>query len=549
MTHLALSFLGSSRIMRDGAPVVVDRSKAVALLAYLALTERQHTRDAVAALLWPEHDQVRARANLRRALATLRAAIPGNWWAVGYDTLGLRPGSFDLDTHAFRRLVKCEGHGHPAHMVCPACMRSLEEAVALYRGDFLAGFTLPDCPAFEEWRFFEAGELRGEYARALEQLARALAMLNEGAHRRLMQLYALAGQRSAALIQYERCRRILADELRCAPEEATTALYRKIRDGELAPHLSDAASFHATKPPAQLLPRIAPSIGRERERAALASLLADPSIRLITLVGPGGIGKTHLGIQIAADQQGMFADGISFVSLATLTSADLLIPTIVDSLPIAVVDRRDPLEQLLEALRDRAMLLILDSFEHLLDGVTVITALLQHTTVKCLITSRERLNLSGEWVFPVEGLEVPEEGANAQIEECGAVRLFVQRARKTNASFSLRGEDNAFVAQICRHAGGMPLAIELAASWVPVLSCAEIARNLDLLATELRDIPRRHRSIRAVFDHSWQLLTDHERDVFMRLSVFRGGFTRAAAETAAGVSLRTLSALVGKSLV
>ncbi|MBK9710306.1 MAG: tetratricopeptide repeat protein [Kouleothrix sp.] len=296
-----------------------------------------------------------------------------------------------------------------------------------------------------------------------------------------------------------------------------------------------------------------PLVGRAAELAELAALLDDPSCRLLTLTGPGGIGKTRLAIETAALHAGAFADGVAFVSLATVGSPDLL-PAIADALGFGLYDQADLSGQLLEYLREKSLLILLDNFEHLLDASDLLVEVLQRApSVKLLVTSRERLNLQGEWVFELQGLSLPKSEQAADFDAAGAVALFLQSARRARAGFALPPAERACVARICRLVEGMPLAIELAASWVRVLPCneiaAEIERTIDFLAASARDLPARHRSLRAVFEHSWNLLTEDERAVLRALSVFRGGFRREAAEWVAGATLPLLTALVDKSLL
>jgi predicted ATPase/DNA-binding CsgD family transcriptional regulator len=288
--------------------------------------------------------------------------------------------------------------------------------------------------------------------------------------------------------------------------------------------------------------------------AEIGGLLATPACRLLTLVGLGGIGKTRLAIRAAAQARegGAFADGAHFVALQPVAAADLIAPAIADALRLPLSGARDPTEQLLHFLAQRAALLVLDTFEHLPEGAGLLAQILAAAPgVKLLVTSREALMLQEEWRYPVQGLPYPEDdGPDA--EDHAAVQLFAERARRVRRDFSLAAERGA-VARICRLVEGMPLALELAAAWAGALPCAEIAadlaRGLEVLATRLRDLPERHRSMRAVFDHSWSRLDDTERQVFRRLSVFRGGFRREAAETVAGAAVGALSALVDKSLV
>ncbi len=297
-----------------------------------------------------------------------------------------------------------------------------------------------------------------------------------------------------------------------------------------------------------------PLVGREPELAALTGLLCDPRCRLLTVLGPGGIGKTRLAIEAASTQRERFSDGAYFVPLVSLTSPQFIVPAIADALGLVFSGPADPKAQLLNHLREKSSLLVLDSLEHLLEGAGLLAELLQQAPgVKLLVTSRERLNLQAEWLFGLQGLPVPSLDQVDQAEEYSAVALFLQSAGRAQVGFELRPEERPWVVHICRLVEGMPLAIELAAAWVRLLSCQEIAqeieRNLDFLCTSARDMPERHRSMRAVFDQSWQMLSAEEQQVLGRLSVFRGGFRRHAAEQVAQVSLSLLTALVDKSLL
>jgi predicted ATPase/transcriptional regulator with XRE-family HTH domain len=297
-----------------------------------------------------------------------------------------------------------------------------------------------------------------------------------------------------------------------------------------------------------------PLIGRESELVTLGQLLRDPRCRLLTVVGTGGIGKTRLAIEAASQHQDFFPDGACFVSLASLDSPAFLVPAIADALGFAFQGQIEPRIQLLNHLRAKRALLLLDNIEHLLEGVGLFVELLERAPgVKLLVTSRERLNLQGEWVFEIQGLPVPATNQAERAEEFSSVALFVQSARRAQAGFELQAEEQSSVVRICQVVEGMPLGIELAAAWVSVLTCREIAyeieRGLDFLTTSMRDVPERQRSLRAAFDHSWSLLSADERRVLCRLAIFQGGFEREAAEQVAGATLPSLLALVSKSLV
>jgi predicted ATPase/transcriptional regulator with XRE-family HTH domain len=299
---------------------------------------------------------------------------------------------------------------------------------------------------------------------------------------------------------------------------------------------------------------LTPFVGRESELAAIDRLLNDPLCRLLTLIGAGGMGKTRLAIEAAARQGERFSGGICFVPLASLTSSTFLVQAIADALALSFQGQTEPRLQLLDHLSSRQVLLVLDNFEHLLDGVALLAEILKCAPrVKLLTTSRERLNLQSEWVYIIQGLSVPPLDRVDGAEEYTSVKLFIHSARRTQADFSLRSEERLAVVRICQLVEGMPLSIELAAAWVSLLTCAEIAheiaRSFDFLATSATDVPDRQRSQRAVFDHSWNLLSKDERCVLSRLSLFQGEFDRKAALEVANADLPTLLALTSKSLV
>ena len=288
-------------------------------------------------------------------------------------------------------------------------------------------------------------------------------------------------------------------------------------------------------------------VGRATELEAIDGLLEDPECRLLTLVGPGGVGKTRLALEAAARRIERYPHGVHFVPLVSVPAPELLAPAVAEAVhfPLSGFSAQ---EQLLDYLSERSTLLVLDNFEHLVEGSGLLGELIERAPgVELLTTSRERLNVQSEWVYDVDGLGLTENGGG------GALRLFVERAAQARPGFVLDEEERLQALRICRLVAGMPLGIELSAAWVSMLSCAEIAeeieRNVDFLATSMRDVPERHRSLRAAFDQSWRLLSDGQRDVFAQLSVFRGGFDRDAAKAVAGADLRLLSELASKSLV
>jgi predicted ATPase/DNA-binding SARP family transcriptional activator len=594
----------------DGIPASTDRRKGVALVAYLAVTGHAHTRDSLATLLWPDYDSSRAYAYLRRTLWEINDSLGKGWLDTARGEIGLDPkADIWLDVAQFRDLLaSLARHGHPPSVVCPKCREPLEAAAALYRGDFLQGFSLRDSAPFDDWQRYVAeglrmalGELlprlvmaRGqarEVEAALDAGRRWLALdpLNEEAHRQLMLLYALNNQLTAALRQYDDCVRLLEEELGVPPERRTTELAGRIKRREITPLLpagttswdqsiavpvreaaGDAMPVVASPGPdgtyARSFPlhnvptQLTPFVGRTAELETLDRLLADPSVRLLSILAVGGMGKTRLAIEAAARAGGRMPHGVIYVSLAPLQSAASFIPTIAEALDLPLRDstsqrdRASQKEQVLDFLRQKSLLLVMDNFEHLLEAVPwVHEILLAAPQVKVLVTSRLPLSLQNEHRYHLGGMDLPTGDTADVLPDSGAVKLFVQGARRAQPGFKLDQDDLAAVARICRLLHGMPLAILLAAGWAELLSPAEIAaeieHSLDFLETTLHDVPERHRSLRPVLDHAWNLLSDSERLAYTRLSVFRGSFTRQAAQEVSGASLRELMSLVNKSLL
>jgi DNA-binding CsgD family transcriptional regulator len=287
------------------------------------------------------------------------------------------------------------------------------------------------------------------------------------------------------------------------------------------------------RPPTNLPAEATPFVGRRDELVEIKRHLGET--RLLTLTGPGGIGKTRLAVKVAQDAAGDFRDGIFFVPLAPISLVEHLIQTIAEAVKFPLATHEDPQHQLLRYLKKRQLLLVMDNFEHLLDGVGIVSDILPAAPgVKVLATSRERLNLQSETTLIVGGMSLSSGVSSEQKGSNDAITLFIQSARKVCPGFDPSPDELDQIANICQIVQGMPLAIELAAAWLQILTVDEIAEELekgfDILATEVRDAPERHRSIRAVFDHSWSLLHPTEREIFLHLSVFRGGFTREAAQ-------------------
>jgi predicted ATPase/class 3 adenylate cyclase len=296
-------------------------------------------------------------------------------------------------------------------------------------------------------------------------------------------------------------------------------------------------------------------VGRSTELASIDRMLDEPDCRMVTLVGPGGVGKTRLALEAAARRIDRYQHGVHFVPLIGVPAPDLLAPAVAESLQFQVDSAHSAIparDQLVDYLRERATLLVLDNFEHLLDARDLLIEVIEQAPqVELLTTSRERLQVQSEWVLDLDGLG--NGSGNGHARDSAAVSLFVDRARQVDSGYTLSDQERPHVERVCRLVNGMPLGIELAAAWASTLPCSEIADeiegNLGFLETTMQDVPERHRSLRAAFDQSWRLLSDDERRVFSRLAAFRGSFTRDAAAAVAGAGLSELHGLVSKSLV
>lgn len=593
--QLLLTLLGPIEARWLDTPVALAQQTARALLAYLALeADRPHAREALAAMLWPDRPQAAAYANLRQALARLRRSFPdpSNLDTILFvtpQTLQFNSAGALVDAARFTQLLReCAEHAHLDAATCPACRERSTQAAALYRGDLLQDLSLKESQPFEEWllvareklhlqaldvfhSLVESAEAVGDYAQMRFYAARQLALepWRESAYAQVMRALAYNGQRAAALAQFEACRRVLDAEFGVAPSPELVALYEQIRADKLRragaepKRLSPDAA--ATPPPAptlqpadlpkagQLEQPLTPFVGREREVAEITAWLQQAQTRLLTLLGAGGMGKTRLAYATAEALSSSFLDGVCVVSLAPLAAPDAIVPAIAAALDLRL-GGSEPQQGLLRALRSKSLLLILDNFEHLLDGVRIVVELLQAAPrLKILATSREQLNVRGEQVYVVHGMDYSLGATLPQARAAPAVSLFLQSARRVRPDFQLDETRLAAVLRICQLVHGMPLGLELAAAWVEILPpqaiAAEIEQSADFLAHEWRDGPDRHRSMRGVFDSSWRLLTDAERHVFRRLAVFRGGFTYEAAQAVAEASPHLLARLLHKSLV
>lgn len=590
MPTLTIQLLGGFAVTAADAPITAFAyDKVRGLLAYLVMeADRPHRREWLATLFWPEQPRRSALQSLSQALYQLRRTLADeqakpSFLLITPQTVQFNPKSdYWLDTQALQRLFdECRAHAHRPMHTCPACQARLTQASDLYHGPFLEGFSLPDSPEFDEWVLIQRERLQrlvidalrslvsgyerqGNYLQALLYGQHWLAVepWQEEAHCAVMRLLAASGQRSAALAQFEQCRRLLAAELGVEPSAETCALYQQIHDASNA-----QPTVRASRP--NLPAPLTPLIGRAHELALLEQWLRDPTCRLISLVGPGGSGKTRLALEAAMQVTDDFADGVVFVPLTAVDAPTAIISAIVQALGLTFARREEPQRQLCAYLQTQNLLLVLDNFEHLLAGVHLLTALLAAAPqLKLLVTSRAQLNAQGEQMLTVAGLALPAvqklngdalSGDEARtVTAAEAVALFLYHARRLRADYTPDLADLAAIAQICAAVDGMPLAILLAAAWLPLLPPPAIAHQLldelttethgiDFLAADWPDLPERQRNMRTVLDQAWRLLRDTEQSVLAALAVFRGDFTQAAAHAVAGAKSHQLRSLVEKS--
>ena len=522
-----------------GGPRLLPFERASQLAACLALKGTWTGRAEVAALLWPGQEGKLAYANLRKTLFRMQSGPFAHAVEVQGGALRLDVATDVADFEAAMR----DGR--------------VADALALRRGEFLAGFDDDGNDAWTTWLQFERERRRAEWrdaslahlateiaaAEAIEISARLLEAdpLDEAALRAHMEWLDRNGQAAAARQAYRVFTERLATDLGLAPGADLEALHDSLATARgIAPAPATPAAGDGF-------------VGRSVELRRLGELLGHAGCRVLTVLGPGGIGKTRLARQALRELSAAYPDGTALVELEDCVDAQGIAAGIARACNVSLASRRDTLDQVIEALAPRRALLVLDNFEHLAAYAGIVARLYQACPrVAILVTSRVRLGLAEEHVLPLEGLPFPDAEDEDRFDAFDAVRLFVRAARRVDPALVPAAEAAAIV-DICRQVDGLPLAIELAAAWTRVMTCAAIAAQLRegtlMLHAADGSQPARHASLEVVFEASWNLLNARERDALARLAIFHGGFTVEAARTVAGAPLPVLGALVDKSLL
>ena len=600
--------------------------KAALLLAYLALHSQQaQSRERLADLFWGDKEPAGGRADLSTALSQLRRQLeppgtPDSLFLADKQQVRLHPAAVTTDVADFERFVaqawQNEDKAEKAAL--------LQQAVALYRGDLL-----PDC--YEDWaageqtrcrllfqesllRLTQLWEESGRWGEALSMAQRACATdpFAEEAYRAQMRLLVRLKKPSAALRLYADMEALFGRELGTRPSAATRQMAEMIHSDPRAALLmraEEAANTHSAAPaqarsaavtvghdsapsveapplsalpppasapalPAPVLPlQLTRFFGRDQEREQLCALLQTSGARLVSLLGPGGAGKTRLALEVAAQVAPSFANRVWFVPLADISDASLIVSTLIHALHLPPSAQADPLERVVTHLGSAPCLLVLDNLEHLLrdtpqvgkndnpgmSGSVALSRLLLERVpaLTCLVTSRQALRLGGEHVYALPPLALPSETDAASLETLrgnDSIALYLDRAHAARPDFALTTQNASAIAALCRKLDGMPLAIEMAAAWVKTISPAKmlerLERQLDLLVSRRRDLPPRHQSLRATIEWSYELLSPELQAFFTRLGVFRGGWTLEAAEAVCGGdALFALSELQEHSLI
>lgn len=524
------------------------------LLLYLANKADWVSRSELAFLFRPDDDESTALKHIRLLLHRAKK-IP---WASNLETDSKRAKfTPSTDVKAFKTALS---------------NKDWQAATNLYENDFFADYSNADLATYSAWLELERADLLSSYQLALRKHAQNLEGqadfeaaaqmyanllklddLNEDALQDYLKAAYNAGQREQALTAYKRFYDLLQDEYSALPLQETIELVERIQANKALSQESPSA--HRTK---ALLPKQDTRfVGRNKDLARLSETLLNPDCRLLTLVGLGGSGKTRVALELARLEHSQFKDGVCFVPLAALSSSDAFLTSVAQALGLNLSPQLSEQEQLDAFLKDKELLLLLDNFEHLLSAGPALSDLLKkHAKLSCLVTSRERLKLKGEWLFDLEGLDYPrhlDDLTRQELEAFDALHLFINSAKRVAPRLVLSDSDLVLVAQIAQRVEGLPLALELAASWVKSMPIQQIVQQLneghDLLRSEELGLAKRHQNLNVILKQTWRSLSDEKKQTLTKFSIFQGGCSLEAAEAVTGAHFSILLSLVNESLL
>jgi len=567
----SLQLFGAPVLRCDETPVRFPRRKAMALLAYLAVTRSRHHRESLATMLWPESTAVAAHSALRNLLWCLRTTPISEFLSSDRSTMELvEDERLVVDVNSFRDLVgPCPSRSHGTDRACAECAPRLTEAASLWKGAFMTGYVAANSAQFDDWQLAEGEALRRELSETLSRVVEfylsiedwasgaryarqwlQVDELNEFACRSLIRALAEQGLRSEALQVYDECARTLADRLGLVPESETVALAESLRSARSPVETVPRRRRRLPPPPGRM-------IGRQAIAERIEHLLLDERTRAVHLVGLGGAGKTSLALYAGRHVEDRFAHGAAYVSIDTLPD-DALIASAIQTtlrLPSRGEEGFSPEDQIADALADREMLLVLDGAERFLGQIACLIASLRSAPGVCaLITSRVEMSMPDVASIPVHGLECPPDDAgDDELADYPAVSLLRIAAERHGLAPDDSAEELRDVAHLARILEGSPLALEMAAGWRSILPWQAIASRVAndpsfLVHRDVGTLPK-HQTLAAVFDQSWKLLPPDGQAALRGVSIFRGPFTTEAAENVVGTHPGPLATLVNRGLL
>ncbi len=554
----SFSLLGLPKLTHLGLTKAVRLNGPTLLMVYLASKQDWVSRSELAFLFRPDDDEVSALKQVRLLI----------YRAKKYDWAD----ALEVDTKRVRFLIQTDLQDFKQALK----QQDWQQVSKVYTKPFLGDYSAADLPTYNAWLELERADLQSAYQDALGQYAYKLEIqanyagaanvlsdlvkqdaLDEDVIKRYLKALYLSGARDKALKAYSSFCDLLKQEYAAEPLDATKVLAEAIKNNEALDTqlLSKQVTTTVEAEVLNNLPKESTRfIGRKSELSILSKQLRQESCRLITIVGLGGSGKTRLALALAKLELSLFEDGVCFVALAAISSDSAFVTTLAQALGLTLGPKEDPKLQIIKLLKSKKLLLLLDNFEHVLASAGVVNDLLAGTEgLQIIVTSRESLHLSSEWLYDLDGLSYPNSGVSTKLEDFDAVTLFINSSKRVAPRLEFNAADLQLIAQICEQVQGLPLAIELAASWTRVMPVERIAKELsqgyDLLEASQTDLAQRHQNLKGILETTWAGLSEKKRQTLARFSVFQGGATLEAAEEVTGTHFSILLSLVNESLL